>query len=164
MSGGARRRVLFVCTHNSARSIMAEALLRDRGSDHYEVHSAGIEPGEVRPLTLRVLRDAGLATDGLRSASVDTFVGQRFDVVVTVCDEARDVCPTFPGGGRRLHWSHEDPSAASGTEADRLAVSRRVFDAISERIDAFVAAERGAAVTAREMPGPARARAPERGR
>ncbi len=146
MKSARRRRVLFVCTHNSARSIMAEVLLRDRGGDAYEAYSAGIEPGEVRPLTLRVLRDAVLPTSGLRSESVDAYTGQPFDVVVTVCDDAREVCPTFPGGGSRLHWSLEDPSTASGTEADRMAVFRHVFAAISERIDAFVAAERGTAV------------------
>jgi arsenate reductase (thioredoxin) len=131
-------RVLFVCTHNSARSVMAEVLLRHVGGDGFEVHSAGVEPGEIRPLTLRVLQDAGLPTDGLRSKSVSEYAGQSFDHVVTVCDSARQSCPTFPGRGERLHWGYEDPSAATGTEEERLAVFRRVMTAISERIRLFI--------------------------
>ena len=131
-------RVLFVCTHNSARSIMAEALLRQRGGDRYEAHSAGTEDADVRPLTRRVLGEAGLPTEGLRSKSLDEFIGQRFDYVITVCDSARQTCPTFPGEGQRLHWSYEDPSAIGGSEAERLDAFRRVFAAISARIDVFV--------------------------
>jgi arsenate reductase len=134
-------RVLFVCTHNSARSIMAEALLRQRGGDRFEVHSAGTEVAEVRPLTQRVLSEAGLPTEGLRSKSLDEFIGQRFDYVITVCDSARQTCPTFPGEGQRLHWSYDDPSAASGSEAERLDAFRRVFAAISARIDVFVTSQ-----------------------
>ena len=95
-------RVLFVCTHNSARSIMAEALLRAKGGDAFEVFSAGTEVAEVRPLTLKVLREAGLPTEGLRSKSVQEFMGQKFDYVITVCDTARQNCPVFPGEGQRL--------------------------------------------------------------
>jgi arsenate reductase (thioredoxin) len=138
-------RVIFVCTHNSARSIMAEVLLRDKGGDAFEVYSAGTEPSEVRPLTLRVMQEAGLPTDGLRSKSVDEFRGRRFDFVVTVCDSARQSCPTFPGEGERLHWGYDDPSAAEGTDEQRLEAFRRVFTAISQRIDLFVTVERRAA-------------------
>lgn len=137
----APKRVLFVCTHNSARSIMAEALLRQKGGDRFEAHSAGTEVAQVRPLTRRVLGEAGLPTEGLRSKSLDEFVDQRFDYVVTVCDSARQACPTFPGEGQRLHWGFEDPSAASGSEAERLDEFRRVFAAISARIDRFVTGE-----------------------
>jgi arsenate reductase len=137
--------VLFVCTHNSARSIMAEVLLRERGGPAYEVHSAGTEVAHVRPLTLRVLREAGLPTAGLRSKSVAEFAGRRFDLVITVCDSARGRCPTFPGEGERLHWGFEDPSVVEGGEEERLAAFRRVFMAIGERIDRFLeAAGRGA--------------------
>jgi len=135
---GAPQRVLFVCTHNSARSIMAEALLRQRGGDRYQARSAGTHPSEVRALTLRVLQDAGLPTDGLRSEPVEAYLDERFDLVVTVCDSAREECPVFPGSGQRLHWSFEDPSAATGSEEQRLAVFGRVFDAIATRIDEFV--------------------------
>lgn len=133
-----RARVLFVCTHNSARSIMAEALLRERGGGRFEAFSAGTEPGEVRPLTLRVLSDVGLPTVGLHSKSVDGSLDERFDYVVTVCDDAKEACPTFPEGGQRLHWSFEDPSKASGSEAEQLAVFKAVFTAIEGRIDAFI--------------------------
>jgi arsenate reductase (thioredoxin) len=131
-------RVLFVCTHNSARSIMGEALLRAKGGQRYDVASAGTEPGEVRPFTLQVLQEAGLPTSGLYSKSVDEFLGQRFDYVVTVCDSARQRCPVFPGEGERLHWGYDDPSVVEGSDEQRLEAFRRVFTAMSQRIDLFV--------------------------
>jgi arsenate reductase len=136
-------RVLFVCTHNSARSIMAEALLRKKGGAAFEVASAGTVPGEIRAFTLQVLNEAGLPTAGLRSKSVSDFVGQPFDYVITVCDSARQDCPVFPGEGQRLHWGYDDPSAAQGSDEERLRAYRRVFTAISQRIDLFLNAERG---------------------
>jgi arsenate reductase len=135
--------VLFVCTHNSARSIMAEALLREKGGAGFEACSAGTEAAEVRPLTLRVLREAGLSTEGLHSKSVEAFLGRPFDYVITVCDSARQTCPLFPGDGQRLHWGYEDPSAVEGTEEERLEAFRRVFTAISARIDGFLEASAG---------------------
>jgi arsenate reductase len=139
-------RVLFVCTHNSARSIMAEALLRQKGGAAYAVYSAGTEPGQIRPLTLRVLREAGLPTEDLRSKSVQEYMGTAFDYVITVCDSARQQCPVFPGEGERFHWGYDDPSAVEGTEDERLAAYRRVFTAISQRIDLFLnATERNVA-------------------
>ena len=146
-------RVIFVCTHNSARSIMAEVLLREKGGDRYEVFSAGTEVAEVRPLTLRVLEEAGLPTEGLHSKSVNEFADQKFDYVVTVCDSARQNCPVFPGEGERLHWGYDDPSAADGTEEERLEAFRRVFTAISQRIDLFVTV--GARARAIESPAEA---------
>lgn len=131
-------RVLFVCTHNSARSQMAEVLLRRKGGDAFEVHSAGTEPGRVNPLTIRVLEGAGFDTAGLRSKSVSEYLGQSFDYVITVCDQARQSCPVFPGSGESLHWGYEDPSEATGSEEERLAVFRRVFTQIGERIGVFV--------------------------
>ena len=131
-------RVLFVCTGNSARSIMAEALLRRHGSDRFEVHSAGTDPRGVNPLTLRVLADAGIDASWARSKSVNEFLGQRFDYVITVCDQARQVCPVFPGVHESLHWGYEDPAEAEGSEEERLAVFRRVFIQLSERIGAFI--------------------------
>lgn len=131
-------RVLFVCTHNSARSIMAEALLRHHGGPDFEAYSAGVEPGEVRPLTLRVLEEAGIDVTGTRSKSVSEFLGQPFDYVITVCDQARQACPIFPGSHQSLHWGYEDPSAAEGDEEERLAVYRRVCTQISGRIRQFV--------------------------
>ena len=111
---GERIRVLVVCTGNSARSLMAEALLRSKGGDAFEVHSAGTHPKGVNPLTLRVLGDAGLDASWARSKSVEEYLGQTFDYVITVCDEARQECPVFPGVHESLHWGYEDPAAAEG--------------------------------------------------
>ena len=133
-----RTSVLFVCTHNSARSIMGEALLREKGRDAYEAFSAGTEPSEVRPLTLRVLEEAGIPTEGLRSKSVQEYMGREFDYVITVCDSARQDCPVFPGQGDRFHWGYDDPSAVEGSVEERLAAFRPVFTAISQRIDLFM--------------------------
>jgi arsenate reductase (thioredoxin) len=137
-------RVLFVCTGNSARSIMAEALLRHHGGADFEAFSAGTEPKGVNPLTVRVLEDAGLEVGGARSKSVDEFLGQAFDYVITVCDQARQACPVFPGSHRSLHWGYEDPAAAEGSEAERLGVFRAVFTQIGTRIAQFVTLARRA--------------------
>jgi arsenate reductase len=141
-------RVLFVCTGNSARSIMAEALLRRHGGDRFEVHSAGTVPRGVDPLTLRLLREAGIDASWARSKSVDRYLGQTFDYVVTVCDQARQVCPVFPGVHESLHWGYEDPAEATGTEEQRLAVFRRVFIAMGERVAQFAAVTSRAARSA----------------
>jgi arsenate reductase len=137
-------RVLFVCTGNSARSVMAEALLRHHGGERFEVHSAGTEPKGVNPLTLRVLGEAGMDASFARSKSVTEFLGQTFDYVVTVCDQARQTCPVFPGVHESLHWGYEDPAAAEGTEEERLAVFRAVFIQMAERVRQF------ALITARQ--------------
>jgi arsenate reductase len=130
-------RVLFVCTGNSARSVMAEAMLRQHGGDAFVVHSAGTDPKGINPLTLQVLAEAGIDASDARSKSVTEFLGQSFDYVVTVCDQARQVCPVFPGGGRSLHWGYEDPAAVEGTDEERLAAFRRTLIAISERTAQF---------------------------
>lgn len=131
-------RVLFVCTGNSARSLMAEALLRHKDGSRFEVHSAGTEPKGVNRLTLRILAEAGIDASGARSKSVTEYLGQPFDYVVTVCDEARQVCPVFPGVHESLHWGYEDPAEAQGTDEERLAVFRRVFIGLGERINLFI--------------------------
>jgi len=131
-------RVLFVCTGNSARSVFAEALLRHHGGTAFEVHSAGTEPKGINPLTLRTLEAAGIDASSARSKSVTEFLGQRFDYVITVCDQARQSCPVFPGVHETLHWGYEDPAAAEGTEEERLAVFRRVFIGLGERIAQFI--------------------------
>jgi arsenate reductase len=131
-------RVLFVCTGNSARSLMAEALVRQHGGSDFEVHSAGTDPHGVNPLTLQTLAGAGIDASWARSKSVTEYLGQPFDFVVTVCDEARQACPVFPGVHQSLHWGYEDPAAAEGTEAERLAVFRRVFIGLGERINLFL--------------------------
>jgi arsenate reductase (thioredoxin) len=133
----ARIRVLVVCSGNSARSLMAEGLLRHRGGDAFEVHSAGTEPRGIHPLTLKILAVAGIDASWARSKSVNEYIGQRFDYVITVCDEARQVCPIFPGVHESLHWGYEDPAGATGSTEARLAVFRRVFIQLGERINQF---------------------------
>jgi arsenate reductase len=135
-------RVLFVCTGNSARSVMAEALLRHHGRGAFEVFSAGTEPKGINPLTLRVLEEAGIDGSFARSKSVTEFLGQSFDYVVTVCDQARQSCPVFPGVHESLHWGYEDPAAAEGTEEERLTVFRRIFIQIGERVTQFATVTR----------------------
>jgi arsenate reductase len=131
-------RVLFVCTGNSCRSIMAEALLREIGGDAFEVHSAGTHPKGLNERSLRTLAEAGIDASWARSKSVDEFRGQPFDHVITVCDQAREVCPYFPGGGESLHWGYEDPAEATGTDEEQMAVYRRVFLGLREQIRGFV--------------------------
>ena len=130
--------VLVVCTGNSARSVMAEVLLRRKGGADFEVASAGTEPRGLNPLTLRVLEEAGLDTSGLRSKSVTEFIDRAWDYVITVCDEARQSCPVFPGSHESLHWGYDDPAAVEGDEETRLRAFRDVFTALSERIGLFV--------------------------
>ena len=127
-------RVLFLCTHNSARSQMAEGLLRAWGGGRFEVESAGVEASEVRPLATRAMAEIGIDISRQTSKRLDVFVGEHFDYAVTVCDEAREACPYFPGSKATLHWSFDDPSAATGTEEERLQVFRRVRDEIAARI------------------------------
>ena len=128
------QRVLFLCTHNSARSQMAEGLLRAWGGDRFEAHSAGVEATSVRPLAIRAMDELGIDIRGQSSKALEGYLGQDFDVVITVCDEAREACPTFPGAPALLHWSFDDPASAVGTDDERLAVFRRVRDEISARI------------------------------
>lgn len=127
-------RVLFLCTHNSARSQMAEGLLRALGGDAFEAHSAGVVATEVRPLAIRAMTERGIDISGQTSKALSAYDGEAFDAAVTVCDEAKEACPYFPGAVRQLHWSFDDPSAAVGSEDERLAVYRRVRDEIEARI------------------------------
>jgi arsenate reductase (thioredoxin) len=131
-------RVLVVCTGNSCRSILAEALFRKHGGEDFEAHSAGTHPAGLNPLTLRALDDAGLDRSWARSKSVDEFLGQSFDYVITVCDQARQVCPVFPGGGEALHWGYEDPTAIEGTDEERLAAVKATLTMMATRIGQFV--------------------------
>ena len=131
-------RVLVVCTGNSARSVMAEALLRHHGKDAFEVYSAGTEPKGINPLTERVLDEAGLDHSWARSKSVTEFLGQTFDYVITVCDEARQACPVFPGVHESLHWGYEDPAAVEGSEEERLAAFRSTLTMMASRIQSFI--------------------------
>jgi arsenate reductase len=130
-----RTRVLFLCTHNSARSQMAEGLLRHLAGDRFEAHSAGTEATRVRPLAVRAMAEIGVDVSGQESKTLDRYVKEPFDHVITVCDDANEACPVFPGAKSRLHWSLRDPSRADGTEEERLAVFRMVRDEIRRRID-----------------------------
>lgn len=133
-----KKRVLILCTGNSARSQMAEGLLRHMGGDRFEVESAGVEPSHVRPQAIEAMREIGIDISGQHSKSVDEFAGQDFDYVITVCDNANERCPVFPGKTERIHWSFDDPAAAEGDEAARLAVFRRVRDEIEARLHKFI--------------------------
>ena len=130
-----KARILFVCTHNSARSQMAEGLLRHLAGDRFEAHSAGTEATLVRPLAIRAMGEIGVDISGQESKTLERYLGEPFDFVITVCDEANEACPFFPGATNRLHWSFEDPSRAEGTEEERLAIFRRVRDEIREHIE-----------------------------
>jgi arsenate reductase len=135
-------RVLFLCTGNSARSQMAEALLRSLGGADFEVFSAGTDPKGLNPLAVEVMRDTGIDISRHESKSLDRFLGQSFDYIITVCDRARDNCPTFPGDSERIHWGYDDPAAAAGSRGQQLAVFRRVRNEINERLRLWVAVQR----------------------
>ena len=132
-----KQRVLILCTGNSARSQMAEGLLRHDAGERFEVESAGTSPGRVRPEAIEVMKEIGVDISGHRSKHVDEFAGQRFDVVLTVCDRANESCPVFPGAGLRLHRSFEDPAALQGDQRQRLALFRRVRDEIRDYLRGF---------------------------
>jgi arsenate reductase (thioredoxin) len=130
-----KRRVLFVCTHNSARSQIAEGFLRAMAGDRFEVASAGTEATSVRPLAISVMAEAGVDLAGHTSKTLDQFLGVPWDFVITVCDSANESCPVFPAGASRLHWSFPDPSRATGTEEAQRAVFRTVRDAIRRQLE-----------------------------
>jgi arsenate reductase len=131
-------RVIFVCTGNSARSQMAEALLRHDGEGRFEVVSGGVDPRGVHPMAIAAMAKAGIDISGATSKSVTRFLGQRFDYVITVCDRARATCPVFPGGSQTLHWGIDDPVEAEGTEAERQAAFDRAMQELAGRIHAFI--------------------------
>jgi arsenate reductase len=133
-----RQRVLFLCTHNSARSQMAEGFLRAMAGDRFEVASAGTEATAVRPLATQVMSEVGVDLSGHSSKTLDQFVAQPWDFVITVCDSANERCPVFPAAAKRLHWSFPDPSRATGTDEAKLAVFRDVRDAIGRRLQEWL--------------------------
>jgi arsenate reductase len=131
-------RVLFVCTGNSARSQIAEALLRQYGGDDFAAFSAGTEPKGVNPFTVRVLSEVGIDWSAARAKSVREYLGEPFDYVVTVCDRARQTCPVFPGDHNSLHWGLDDPAEVVGSDAERLAAFRRTQVEVSVRLRPFI--------------------------
>ncbi len=136
----ARMRVLFVCTHNSARSQMAEGLLRAMAGDRVEVESAGTEATRVQPMAIRAMAESGIDISGHTSKTLDRFLAGDFDYVITVCDKAAESCPVFPAPATQLAWSFEDPSQATGSEDERLEVFRKVREEIRARLRLFLAA------------------------
>lgn len=133
-----KQRALILCTHNSARSQMAEGLLRHLAGDRFEVESAGTEETRVNPLAISAMSEIGIDISSHTSKTLDRFLNQRWDYVITVCDNANESCPVFPGADTRLHWSFEDPSAAKGSDEERLEEFRRIRDQIRARLRAFL--------------------------
>jgi arsenate reductase len=136
-------KVLFLCTHNSVRSQMAEGLLRHLGGGRFDVHSAGTEATLVRPLAIRAMQEVGIDISHHTSKTLQQYLKHTWDYVITVCDAANESCPIFPGGKRRLHWSFPDPSKAPGTEEEQLATYRQVCNSIREHIEKFLKKEAG---------------------
>ena len=136
MSG--KQRVIFICTHNSARSQMAEGLLRHLAGDRYEVFSAGTQATRVNPLAIKAMAEKGIDISQHTSDHIDKYMGLEFDYVVTVCDNANESCPYFPANKTKWHWSFEDPSAATGTEEERLAKFRAIRDQIEKRLQVLL--------------------------
>jgi arsenate reductase (thioredoxin) len=128
-------RVLFLCTHNSARSQMAEGLLRELGGDRFDVASAGTEARGLNPLAVQAMAEEGIDISLQQSKTLERYVSEPFDLVITVCDEANEACPYFPNAKERRHWSFPDPSAVLGGDAARFAAFVAVRDAIRERIE-----------------------------
>jgi arsenate reductase len=135
-----RQRVIFVCTHNSARSQMAEGMLRAFGGGRFDVFSAGTEASDVRPEAVAVMNEIGVDISGHTSKSIDQFIGESFSWLITVCDEAKEACPTIPGVARQQHWSIDDPSTVEGDEEARLAAFRNTRDIIRDRVHIFALA------------------------
>ncbi len=136
-----KTQVLFLCTGNSARSQMAQAFLESLGGEDYDAHSAGSSPAAaVNPLAVKAMAELGINISDRQPKHLNVYLGQKFELVITVCDRARDACPVFPGGQRQLHWSFPDPAEAIGTEEERLQVFRQVGDDIGAHIHRFLEA------------------------
>jgi arsenate reductase len=133
-------RVLFVCTHNSARSQMAEGMVRAWGGDRFEAYSAGTEATRVRPEAIQVMREIGIDISGHTSKTVLPFIGESFAWVITVCDAAKETCPVIPGAMEQAHWSIDDPSEVDGTEDERLEAFRTARDTLRDRVHIFLLA------------------------
>ena len=136
-----KTRVLFLCTGNSCRSQMAEGFLRAYGGQTHDAHSAGTRPSTVNPLAVQVMSEVGIDISGHRSKNVTEYLGQHFPLVITVCDNAKEHCPIFPGPCIREHWPFEDPAEATGTDEERLKVFRNVRDQIAARVQSLASRE-----------------------
>ena len=131
-------KVLVLCTGNSARSQMAEGFLNHLGAGHFEVYSAGVEPKGVNPLAVKVMGEVGIDISHHKSKSMEVYLKDKFNFVITVCGNAKEKCPVFPGGNVRIHWSFDDPAGAEGDEESRLALFRHVRDEIKDRISTWI--------------------------
>ena len=139
-----KKRVLILCTGNSARSQMAEGLLRELGKGKFEVESAGVEPSSVRPEAVEAMKEIGIDISAHRSKSAAEFIGQRFDYIITVCDNAKETCPVFPDNAIRIHQSFEDPPPATALDYEsRLKIFRRVRDEIRDWLNPFIRQNKG---------------------
>jgi len=136
-----KQTVLILCTGNSARSQMAEGILRNLAGDRFAVASAGVAPKKVRPEAVKVMDEIGIDISSHRSKSLDEFLSDRFDYIITVCDNANESCPVFPGHATRIHWSFDDPAAVEGTEQERLAAFRAIRDQIRDRLVEFASSD-----------------------
>jgi arsenate reductase (thioredoxin) len=139
-----KQQVLILCTHNSARSQMAEALLNSIAGGRIEAYSAGSTPGRVNPFAIEAMSEIGIDITTARSKHLNEFLDGGIDVVITVCDDANESCPVFPGNPRRIHWSFPDPSAATGTQAERLAAFREIRDGLGEAFEAWLEKDQSA--------------------
>jgi arsenate reductase (thioredoxin) len=134
-----KTKVLFLCTGNSARSQIGEAMLRKYAGDRFEVHSAGLEPSVINPYTVRVLEEVGIDTSQQHAKPLATYVGRvHFGYLITVCSKAEEKCPIFPGMGVRLHWPFEDPAAFEGSDAEKMVKFRQVRDQIEAKVKEWV--------------------------
>jgi len=136
-----KKKVLFVCTGNSVRSQMAEGLLKALGSGRWDVQSAGIIQSYVHPSAILVMKEIRIDISKQTSKSLDRFLNEKFNYIITLCDHAAQFCPALGGGGKRLHWPFEDPAGATGTTEERLAVFRRIRDGIKKKIEEFLKSE-----------------------
>jgi len=136
-----KARILILCTGNSARSQMAEAIVRHIGGDRVEVESAGVAPSAVREEAIAVMGEIGIDIASHRSKSVDEFVDRHFDYIITVCDNARESCPVFPGDAKRIHWSFDDPAGAPGSYDERIYAFRTSRDEMRQKLREFLDGE-----------------------
>ena len=132
------KKILFLCTGNSCRSQMGEGFMRHMAGNKFEVFSAGVEPTQVNPYAIKVMAEAGIDISSHKSKSVDEFLEQEFDYVITVCNHAKQICPVFPGQYERIHWDIEDPADAKGSEQEKLAFFRKIRDEIKEKCLEFL--------------------------
>ncbi len=133
-----KKRVIFICTGNSCRSQMGEGLLRHLAGDRFDVFSAGIKPGMVNPNAIKVMNEIGIDISQQTSDDVNKYIGEEFDYIITVCDNAKESCPIFPGSGKRIHWSFKDPADAVGSEEEVLNEFRTVRNQIKSTLEQFI--------------------------